>query len=86
MKRILFLIPLLPLLGLMVLNFYQPPAPEGQEGMSDYGITMLPSTQPVDLELQKKVMFLLAEEAPARSVFVYAITDVTQKDGYKFIC
>lgn len=46
------------------------------------GITLLDSTIPVEAAIERQVKKLLAVDAPIRSVFVYAITDVVDKNGY----
>jgi len=56
-----------------------------QKATQNSVITMLASTMPVDLALQNRVMETLTIDAMQRGVFVYAITDVSQRNGYYFV-
>lgn len=49
------------------------------------GITLLASTIKVDPPIERQVERLLAVDAPIRSVFVYAITDLVDKNGYYYV-
>jgi len=80
-KTLLFLLPTIALLIFAIVT-YDPPEPLVQERLQSGSITMVPSTIPVSAKLQARVLDLIAEDASARGVFVYAITNVSEEDGY----
>lgn len=59
--------------------------PEVQVTMEANGIKMLPSTIPVPFNLQTGVLNILSRESESRGVYVYAITNISKKDGYSEI-
>lgn len=92
-KKLIYL--LIPLVVVVAILSIPPAAPVPQNGAGQPGgqqitttngvITMLPSTMPVAQAVQNRVMDLLTPAAPARGVFVYAITDVAQRNGYYYV-
>ncbi len=62
----------------------QPPSQKPQR-IEGKGIILLESTIPVDNKIQLRVLDALAEEAPARAVFVYAITNIDKKENYFYV-
>ncbi len=87
MKRIAFFLPtllvLVLVLGAVWLNGVETP-PQPADRLEDKGIVLLTSTVPVEQKIQRRALELLSEDAPTRSVFVYAITNLDHKDGYYY--
>lgn len=71
-------------LGLLA-SLLNPGQAAGQVKMVDDGITLLPATIPVNLDLQQRVLTSLAAAAPDRGIFVYSITDVSSQAGYYYV-
>lgn len=86
MKKYLWTIPLFVLLaGLTLygmLSGLQPAMPAAKTVQVVEGLTMLPSTVPVEPELESAVARALASEATERSIFTWAITDVSEHADY----
>lgn len=84
MKKWLYLLPVL-LAVVVWYTFWPKDGPTGQVRMEESGITMLPSTIPVRQDLQQRTLELLAEDAPQRSIFTYAITNIDQSGNYYYL-
>jgi len=84
-KRFLLLVPVFLVLGLWLYMALLPGQPLGQERTEGRGIVMLPSTYPVRKDLQQRALELLAEGAPERGIFVYAITNIDTVSGYHHV-
>jgi len=88
MRTIKFFIPTVLVLALVLgtiwLKGQQNPGQPAQ-AIEGQGIKLLPSTVPLSDALQRRALELLAVDASTRSVFVYAVTNLTQKDGYFYL-
>lgn len=53
--------------------------------LTGQGITLLPASLPVDQTTQRQVLAALAQAAPARGVWKYAITNIDKRAAYQLV-